>query len=64
VDQLLGERLGVAAGEGEGEQIFDQLVVEQRVRPAFEQALPQPCAVAAAVEGEIRHQAGLSFILP
>ena len=48
-DQRLGQRLGVAARDGQSEQIFDQLMVEQRLRPAFEQAL----AKAGAVPGRI-----------
>jgi hypothetical protein len=36
-------------------------VVEKRVRTAFEEALAQAGAVAAAVEGEIAHQVRLSF---
>ena len=47
--QLLGQRLGVAARDGEREQIFDQLVIVQRVRPALEQALAQAGAMPAAV---------------
>ena len=58
-DQLLGERLGVAAGDGQREQIFDQLMIEQGVRPALEQALAQPGAVPAAVFGSVGHDARL-----
>jgi hypothetical protein len=37
-DQLLRLRFRVSAGDGEREQIFDQFMVEQRLRPAFEKA--------------------------
>jgi hypothetical protein len=36
-------------------------MVQQRIRPALEQPLPQPRAMPAAVEGRIRHQLRLSF---
>ena len=45
-DQCLGLRLGVAAGDGEGKEILDQLMVEQRLRAAVEQALAKPRPVA------------------
>ena len=45
-DQRLGHRLGVAAWNGQGEQIFDQLMVEQRLAAALEQALAEPGAMA------------------
>src|SRR3546814_536300 len=46
---LLGERLGIAPGNSEGEEIFYQFVIEQRIRPAIEQATTQPLAVAYSV---------------
>ena len=49
--QRLGERLGVAARDREREQIFDQLVIEQRLAAALEQPLAQPGAVARGVVG-------------
>ena len=50
-DQALGERFGVAAGKSEGEQIFDELLVEQRLGAALEQSLPQPRSMAARAAG-------------
>lgn len=44
--QRLGERLGIPAGNGDREQVFDQFVIEQRVAAAFEQAFAQPAAMA------------------
>jgi hypothetical protein len=38
-------------------------MIEQRVRPAFEQPLPEPRPVPAAIEGNIRHKGGLIFKL-
>ncbi len=49
VEQRLGERLGILPRDRQREQIFDQLVIEQRVRPALEQATAQARAVAAIV---------------
>lgn len=54
-EQFFRQRLGVAAGDGEGEEIFDQLVIEQRLVTALEQPLAQPRAVAGAVGGSVRH---------
>ena len=48
-DQRLGLRLGVAARDGEGQQIFDQFMIEQRVPAAVEQSLTQASAVARPV---------------
>ena len=50
-DQLLRLRLGVAPRDGQREQIFDQLMIEQRLGAAFEQALAQPRAVARCAVG-------------
>ena len=55
-DQRLGQRLGVAARDGEGEQIFDQLMVEQRLGAAVEQALAQAGAVPWASSGSVGHR--------
>jgi hypothetical protein len=38
-------------------------MVEQSVRPAFEKAPAKPRAVAAAIEGNLAHQLGLSLIM-
>src|SRR3546814_10669205 len=39
----------IAPGNSEGEEIFYQFVIEQRIRPAIEQATTQPLAVAYSV---------------
>jgi len=44
-DQRLGFFLGVTPGDREGQQIFDQLVIQQCPCSAFEQALPKARAV-------------------
>ena len=38
-DQRLRLRLGVAAGNGEREKVLDEFMIEQSLRPAFEEAL-------------------------
>jgi hypothetical protein len=48
VDQLLRQRLGVDARDGQRQQIFNQLVIVEALRPAVEQPLPQPGTVALA----------------
>ena len=47
--QLLCERLGIAARDGEGKQIFDQLMVQQGLTALFEQPLPQSGTMTDAV---------------
>lgn len=48
-DQAPCQRLGIPPRNGEGEQIFDQLMIEQRLRPAGDQPLAQPRTVAAGI---------------
>ena len=64
IDRELADR-GVQANYdvkriGFGTQIFDQLMVEQSVRPALEQALSQAGPVAAGVDRGVSHKRGLS----
>lgn len=47
--QRLGERLGVGTGNRDGEEIFDQLVIEQRLSATLEQPLAQPRPVPLAL---------------
>lgn len=48
--ERLGQRLGVAARDGEREKIFDQFVIEQLIAPAArQQTLTEPRAVAGGV---------------
>jgi hypothetical protein len=47
--QLARQRLGVAAWNGERQQIFDQLMIKERLRPALEQPFAQAGAVARRV---------------
>ena len=44
--QRLGECLGVAARNGDREQVFDEFVVEQRVAAALEHAFAKATAMA------------------
>jgi len=48
-EQLLGERLGHAPRDREAEQIFDQLMIEQRVAAAGNQPSAMPRPVPGAV---------------
>ena len=50
-DQAFGERFRVLALDREAEQIFDQFMVEQCVRSAVEQSLPEAGAVPGSVMG-------------
>lgn len=56
LEQCLGQRLGVAARNGHGEQIFYQLVIEQPVGVG-EQPLAQPRAMASIVRPPVAHDA-------
>jgi hypothetical protein len=49
--QRFRQRLGITAGNGEREQIFDQLMIQQRVRPLFDQPAAQAGAVAGGIGG-------------
>ena len=44
--QLLGERLGVAARNGAGKEKLEQLVIGQRIGAGLHEARPQPLAMA------------------
>src|SRR5204863_3780949 len=56
-DQPLGDRLGVHPLDRQAEQIFDDLMVEQSIRSAHEQALAEACAVSRAVDrGVVGHR--------
>ena len=48
-EQPLGQWLGVAAGYGKAEQIFEQLVIMETVTAAGKQPRPQPLPVAGAI---------------
>ena len=48
-EQSLGQRLGILTRNRRRQQIFDQLVIEQRLAALLEQPLAQPCAVAAMI---------------
>ena len=61
LDQRACDRLGVAAGDGGHQQIFDDLVIGQRVLPAVEQPFAQPCAVARWVMAGVGFCGGLRF---
>ena len=52
-EQRAGERLGVAPGDRERQQIFDELMIEQRLRTLLDQPLEQARAMAAGVGGGI-----------
>ena len=47
--QQFGQRLGVAARDGERQQIFDQFMIQQRLAARISQFLPQPGAVSGPV---------------
>jgi hypothetical protein len=51
VDQFLGEGLRILARDGEGEEIFNQLMIKQSVSAALDQALSQARAVAGTICG-------------
>src|SRR5688500_6101768 len=53
--QRAGERLRIAAWDREGEQIFDQFVIEQSLRPLLDQPFAQAGAVAAGIGGGVGH---------
>ncbi|GAB7553220.1 hypothetical protein NRB_27260 [Novosphingobium sp. 11B] len=53
MDQAARERLHVAARNGLHQQEFNDLMIRQSLRPAIEQPLAQPCAVAARIIGKI-----------
>ena len=55
-DKLLGQRLGVAARDGEGEQIFDQFMIEQGRIASSEQAFAKARAVTAGVGCFVPHR--------
>lgn len=55
VQQAFRDRFGIAARDGECEQIFDDLMVVQRIGADAEQPIPQPRPVPAAVALAIRH---------
>jgi hypothetical protein len=55
VDQAPRQRLGVDARDGEGEEIFDQLMIKQRLWPAVEQAPAQAAAMSGRVTPLIGH---------
>jgi hypothetical protein len=50
-DQRLGSGLGIAARAGSEQQVLQHFVVGERLGPAFEQPLTQPCAVACGIGG-------------
>ncbi len=56
-DQCLGLGLGVAAGNGEGEQIFDQLMIEQGLFTAFKQPLAKAGSMAIGITRQVGHAA-------
>lgn len=47
VEQSLGEGFRVDAGDGQREQIFDELIIVEAARPGGEQPLAKPRAVSS-----------------
>jgi hypothetical protein len=54
---------GVTTNDVQSWRYSTKLMVEQRIRAALEQPLPQARTVPAAIEGRIGHKGGLIFIL-
>ena len=55
VQQAFRQRFGIPARNGEREHIFDEFMVEERVRAAAQQSLAQSRPVAGAVSLRLRH---------
>ena len=60
-EQSLGGRLGIAALPGGEQEVFENLVIGERFRPAFEQPPAQAGAVAAAAMIRAMHWFELIF---
>lgn len=52
-NEAFGERLRVATGKGQTEQIFDQLVIMQRIWTTFDQPFAQSGSMTRSVGGRI-----------
>ncbi len=62
--QRLRERLGIAAGNGKGQQIFDKLMIVQRIAAALRQLLPKPGAMPHAVMADHNFPVRQCLIIP
>ncbi len=62
--QRLGERFGVAARNGKGQQIFDKFMIVQRITAALRQLLPQPGAMTHAVMADHNIPVRQCLIIP
>ncbi|MBB5728445.1 hypothetical protein FHS99_000915 [Sphingomonas prati] len=47
--------------DGKREEIFDEFVIEERLRPAFQQAAAQAGAVAGGIVGRSDHRDGVAW---
>src|SRR6185503_19311839 len=56
LDQALGHRLGVTAGDGVEQHQLEQLVVGQRLRPAGDEAILQALAMPGALVGVLEER--------